>query len=463
MNAAPPTAKPHGKSPLDRLLSLFAPVQPHEGVTVLLLMVNVFLLLGCYYIVKPVREALILAGEGAEVKSYAAAVMAVLLVFLVPAYGAFASRVNRLRLITWVTLFFIANLVVFYLLGRAKTPHLGVAFFLWVGIFNLMIVAQFWSFANDVYTPEQGKRLFAIVAFGSSLGAIVGAWVAKPLIGALGTTTPLIVAAALLGASLFLTRAVHAREHRAYGAGGRPVSDAEPLGRDGGFQLVLRERYLLLIALLMVVLNVVNTNGEFILGKTLSGAADQLIARGQTGGVDPGEFKGRFIGQFYAGFFTWVNVVSAVVQLFVVSRILKWFGVRAALFALPVIALGGYAVLAVTPIIGLIRTVKVMENATDYSLQNTARQALFLPTSREAKYKAKAAIDTFFVRAGDVLSAGVVFAVTSLALGTTAVAGINIILVLVWLAIVWGIAREHRRLTEPAAAPAGATAPVRAS
>src|SRR5204863_2386654 len=188
-----------------------------------------------------------------------------------------------------------------------------------------------------------------------------------------------------------------------------------------GFHLVLSDRYLLCIALLAVVLNVVNTNGEYILGKTLSGAADQLILRGETGGVAAAEFKRNFIGTYYAGFFTWVNMVGAVVQLFVVSRLLQKIGVRAALFVLPLIALGGYALLAAAPVIGYIRTVKIAENSTDYSLQNTARQALFLPTSREAKYKAKAAIDAFFVRAGDVLSAGVVFAVSSLAFTTRTV------------------------------------------
>lgn len=443
-------SEPARRGLLERLLTPFADVHGGEGLTALLLMVNVFLLLSCYYIIKPVREALILGGEGAEVKSYASAGMAVLLVFLVPAYGAFASRVNRLRLITWVTLFFIANLLIFYFLGRAHTPHLGVAFFLWVGIFNLMIIAQFWSFANDVYTPEQGKRLFGMVAIGSSLGAIVGAWIAKPLIGALGTTPPLIVAAGMLAASLLLTRAVNAREGKAHGEGGKEVSSEEPLGKDGGFQLVLRDRYLLLIALLMMLVNVVNTNGEFILGKTLSILADQKIALGDTGGIAANDFKGRFIGQFYAGFFTWVNLVSALAQLFLVSRVIKWIGVRGALFVMPAIALGGYTVLALAPLIGLIRTVKVAENATDYSLQNTARQALFLPTSREAKYKAKAAIDTFFVRAGDVLSAGVVLLVTALALGPKGVAFINIGLVLVWFAIVWGLGREHKRLSEPA-------------
>jgi AAA family ATP:ADP antiporter len=395
-----------------------------------------------------VREALILGKEGAEVKSYASAGMALLLIFLVPAYGALASRVNRVCLISWVTLFFIANLVVFFLLGLARTPHLGVAFFLWVGIFNLMIIAQFWSFTNDVYSPEQGKRLFAIVAFGSSLGAIAGAWVAKPIIGALGVYLPLLVAAGLLALSILIAWTVNARERVAYGVAGRVVAaDQAPLGPEGGFKLVLGQRYLLLIALLMVALNVVNTNGEYILGKTLASGADRLIAAGQTGGAAPDEFKARYIGQFYAGFFTWVNLASAVIQLFVVSRVFQWFGVRAALFVLPVIALGGYGLLAVAPVIAYIRAVKILENSTDYSLQNTTRQALFLPVSREAKYKAKAAIDTFFVRAGDVLSAGVVFGVASLALAPTSVAAVNIALVVVWLLIAAGIAREHRRIT----------------
>ncbi len=441
------------RTALDRMLAPFAEVRPGEGLTALLLMLDVFLLLTSYYILKPLREALILGGEGAEVKSYASAGMAALLVVLVPAYGAFASRVGRAKLISWVTLFFISHLAVFWLLGQMKVQHLGVAFFLWVGIFNLMIVAQFWSFANDVYTPEQGKRLFAVVAFGSSLGAIVGAWIARPLIGAFGTYTPMLVAAALLALAAALSRVVSAREHAAHGAAGHTVAADAPLESVGGFRLVMSDRYLLLIALLMLVLNVVNTNGEYILGKTLALGADRMIAAGHLGTTSSAEFKERFIGQFYAGFFTWVNVVSALVQLFVVSRVLKWFGVRAALFVLPVIALGGYAVLALTPVIGVIRGVKILENATDYSLQNTTRQALFLPTTREAKYKAKAAIDTFFVRAGDVLSAGVVLAVTSLRLAPSSVAGVNIVLVIAWLAIVALIAREHRRVSgEPAGA-----------
>jgi AAA family ATP:ADP antiporter len=443
MTVATSTPTPH-RGTLDRLLAPFVDARAGEAGTALLLMLNVFVLLTCYYILKPVREALILSSTGgAEAKSYASAVMVVLLIFFVPAYSSFASRVSRIRLITGVSLFFIACLVGFYLLAQVKVPYLGIAFFVWMGIFNVAIIAQFWSFANDVYTEEQGKRLFAIIAFGSTLGAILGSSVAKLLIQPLGVYQLMLVAAVLLGVSNLISRTVDQRErHRA------PREAAEPTPDTGdGFRIVLRDRYLLGIALLMCVLNFVNTNGEYILGRTLSSIAEADVRAGLNGATPASDYKQTVIGSYYAGFLTWVNVVAALVQLFVVSRFLKWFGVRKALFVMPLISLGGYAIMAVMPVLSIIRAVKVAENATDYSLQNTTRQALFLPTSREAKYKAKSAIDTFFFRSGDVLSAGLVFVGSMIALAPKAFAAINVVLVIAWLVIAVWIGREHRKLT----------------
>src|SRR5689334_5124417 len=158
---APDPEKPKGA--LDRFLGVFADVRGGEAASALLLMLNIFLLLASYYLLKTIREPLILAspGGGAEVKSYAAAAMAGLLLILVPLYSAIASRVSRVRLINSVTLFFVACLLAFFGLSQAGVP-IGVAFFIWVGIFNLMIIAQLWAFANDVYTVEEGTRLFAI-------------------------------------------------------------------------------------------------------------------------------------------------------------------------------------------------------------------------------------------------------------------------------------------------------------
>ncbi len=445
---------PPRKGPLDRFLSLFADVHGGEGVTAFLLMVTAFLLLAAYYLVKPLREALILGNEGAEVKSYSSAVQAVLLLMLVPAYGRLASKVGRIRLITWVSLFFMSNLVVFDLLGSAGVKGLGIPFFMWVGIFNVMIVAQFWAFASDIYTPEQGKRLFAVVAIGSNLGAIAGAAYAKKLIEVVGVFQPMLIAAGMLGGCVVLAHLVHRRHHQGHGVAGEATDAEAPLGPEGGFKLVFQQRYLLMIALFILLLNTVNTTGEYILGKTISEEAGRHVAAAAQA-VAPGG----------------VNLIGELAQMFLVSRIMTWFGVRVALFVLPLIALGGYGLLATAPILAYIRGVKIAENATDYSLNNTARHALFLPTSREAKYKAKAAIDSFFWRMGDMVSAGIVFVSSQLEYGIRQVAMINIGFVLVWLGVVFVIGRQYQVLThehepaqpEPArSSPAIARGPRRA-
>ena len=174
-------------------------------------------------------------------------------------------------------------------------------------------------------------------------------------------------------------------------------------------------------------------------------AAVDVAARLTTAQRD--KVEQHFIGHFYGNFFFWISVFDVFAQLFLVSRIFKCVGVSGALFFLPVIALGSYSLIALVPVLSYIRIAKILENGTDYSLQNTTRQALFLPTSREAKYKAKAAIDTFFVRFGDVLSAGVVLTGTFLLLDTAAFAAINVAVVVVWLLLVTVIQREYKKVT----------------
>jgi AAA family ATP:ADP antiporter len=419
-----------GKSALDRSLSMFAPVHPGEGLTALLLAANVFVLLSSYYIIKPVREALILSSSGAEIKSYAGAIQALLFIVIVPLYSAFASRTNRVRLINGVTAFFVVNLIAFYFLGQTQL-NIGVVFFLWVGLFNLLIVAQFWAFANDVYTEPQGKRLFAIVGIGSSIGAILGARVAGSLFKPIGPYAMMLVAAALLVVCMGLTYWIHRRE----GTANRPKSEMarQPIGTSGGFRLVLQHKYLFMIAIMVLLSNLVNTTGEFILGKTVAAHAKDTPNAEAT------------IGEFYAGFYFWVNLLGAVFQMFIVSRLMKYIGIAATLFVLPVIALGSYTLLAIAPILSYIRIAKIAENSTDYSIQNTARHALFLSTSRDAKYKAQSAIESFFWRTGDALSAVLVFVGTQLAFSISRFAMVNLVFVLLWLAIVVAIVRLRRR------------------
>jgi ATP:ADP antiporter, AAA family len=414
-------------------------VRGGEGVTALLLMLNIFLLLAAYYLLKTIREPLILGVHGgAEVKSYSAAATAGLLILLVPLYSAVASRVSRVTLINGVTLFFIACLMAFFGLSLAGVP-IGVPFFIWVGIFNLMVIAQLWAFATDVYTVDQGKRLFAIVGFGASLGAIVGSFATGQLGKLYGPHVFMLGAAALLAICLLLTNIVNIREST------RAPKPRTPGRQRSGFALVFTNRYLLLIAVLMLLYNLVNTTGEYILGKTVVTLYERVHGAAAAGGLD----ESKVIGEFYGNYFTLVNVLAAILQAFVVSRVLKYFGVRVALLVLPVAALIGYTGMAFVPLLPFIRTAKLAENSIDYSLQNTTRNALYLPTSREAKYKAKQANDAFFVRFGDVLSAGLVFAGTRwLSFGSRQFAYVNVALILIWLVLAVVIGRRFERLSE---------------
>src|SRR5262245_40589994 len=190
---------------LDRALSLFTEVRAGEGGTAVLMLVNIFLLLVCYSVIKTVREPLILLGGGAEVRSYAAAGQALVLMAFVPLYSWFASRVDRARLLIGVTLFFIVCIELFAAAVAARVPFIGVGFFIWVGIFNMSLVAQFWSFANDIYSKEAGARLFPMIVIGMTAGAPLGAFTAGHLFrSGLAPSAILQVSAALLGVSVLI-------------------------------------------------------------------------------------------------------------------------------------------------------------------------------------------------------------------------------------------------------------------
>ncbi len=442
------------KSLLDRSLNLFAPVMGGEGGTVLLMALNVFLLLTAYYIIKPVREALILAEWGAETKIYASAGQALLLLGVIPLYSRLADRMNVRRLIATVLVFFAACLVGFYLLAMAKVP-LGIPFYLWVGIFNMMVVAQFWSFANDFYTEEQGKRLFAIIGFGMSAGAVFGGFITKKLIHPLGLYQLMLLSAALLMVSLLLTLVAANRRKKPASSVKEPKLEKETMEGPGGFALVLKNRYLLMIALMMVVANLVNTTGEYILGALVTDTQEAAVApvvrvpgmseAAHGAAVAVREAKvGQAIGDFYAGFFAIVNLVGLLTQLFLVSRIVRWIGVNRAIMILPLVATGGYIMIALFPILSVARWAKTAENSTDYSLQNTVRNMLFLPTTRAEKFKAKQAIDAFFVRAGDVLAALVVLAGTTVfGLTPGGFALGNVFIALLWGVLAFFIGRRY--------------------
>jgi AAA family ATP:ADP antiporter len=429
---------------LERTLRIFGEVRAGEGVTVLLMFLNIYFLLVAYYILKTVREPLILAGGGAELKSYAAAFQAVVLVGYVPLYGWVASRLPRRQLILAVVLFFGACIEIFAAAHAAGLPYVGFLFFVWIGIFSVSMIAQFWSYANDIYRESDGKRLFPLIAIGSTAGAPVGAAAAGWMYNAgVSSFAMMQIAAGLLIVHLLLYTVIHRRTT----PGGGKAAEKAPLARTGGFTLVFRSRYLLLIAGLIVVLNIVNTTGEYVLGRSVVEHASALAAK------QPDFSEEAFIGGFYGTFFFWVNIATICVQAFLVSRIVKHLGMAGVIFALPIVALGTYTLVAAGAGFAILRAAKLAENSTDYSVMNTAKQMLWLPATREEKYKAKQAIDTFFMRAGDVVSAGLVFAGTNwLALNVAGFGKANVLIVVLWLALAALLLREYRKLVPP---PAG--------
>src|SRR3954462_9626945 len=262
---------PNEKTWLDRALSLFTDVRPGEGAKSMLMLVNIFLLLICYSVIKTVREPLFLLGGGAEVRSYTAAGQALLLMGFVPLYSWFAARVDRARLLVVVTLFFIVTIELFAAAVAARVPYVGVAFFVWVGIFNVSLVAQFWSFANDIYSKDAGDRLFPIIAVGMTAGAPLGSLAAGRLFQSGAAPSVILqVAAALLVVSAALYNWIDARERR------QRREAVQPLEAGGGFRLVLANPYLRLIAVLVVLLNVVNTTGDYLVAKLLTAHVNEL-------------------------------------------------------------------------------------------------------------------------------------------------------------------------------------------
>jgi AAA family ATP:ADP antiporter len=445
------------RGPLDRLLGLFSDVRSGEGGRALLMLLNVFLILVSYYVIKTVREPLILNSEvpgflkalgihsGAEVKTFAAAGQALVLIVFVPAYGWFASHVTRMKLIVGVTLFFVANILAFALAVHAGVPFVGVAFYIWVGFFSLSIIAQFWSYANDIYSKEAGNRLFPVIGIGAPAGSWLGPIIAGHLFAAhVSIHLMLYLAAGLLALTLTIYWAVNHRAKAAAPSESR--TNEAPLGGGNAFALVFGNRYVLLIAVLLVVANFVNTVGEYILSHLVVEHAATLAA------ADPAFDKNAYVGAYYGSYFLWVNVASLLLQAFVASRLVKRFGLAGVLFALPLIALGAYSVIAFGATMAIVRWAKTAENSTDYSVMNTAKQLLWLPTSREEKYKAKQAVDSFFVRLGDLAAAVAVFAGTAwVTLDAGGFAIVNLCFVAVWLVLAVALVRHNRRLAAEAA------------
>ena len=434
-------AEPTHLSPFERFLTLFTRVRPGEGRCVFLFVLYAFLLLVSYYVFKTMRDVLILTEFSAEVKAYATATMAVVLLFVIPLYGALYRLSDPVRLIRWITLFFAMNVLVFFLLSRSGAT-IAFFYYVWTGIFGVMMVAQFWALAADTFNVKSGQRLFPVIMVGALSGSLVGGGLVVVLIQYLSSYQLLLVAGLILVATVGLTgtcrdsvpaesRAIEVRQEGRTG-----LENAL-----GGFALVARDRYLVMLAAFVVLLNWINTTGEYILSETVTQHADILLGAGDV------DSKAEFIGSFYGMFNVAVPLLGFLIQAFLVTRIYKYAGFSIALVIPPVLSAIGYLTIAFIPIFSIIRFVKVIENSADYSLQKTNLQALWLPTKTEEKYQAKTAIDTFFWRFGDLIQAGFIYAgLHWWSFGVQQFAMLNLTLALIWIGLATMMGREYKRL-----------------
>lgn len=386
----------------ERIVTLFTPIRAGEGKAVALFFSYACLIIISYYIFKTLREPLIIGSASADAKAYATALAAVVLLLFMPVYSMMFRRCTRERLVMILALAFAAMGATF-----AGLYQMGVTisypYYVWVSIYGVLMVTQFWVFATGSFNIKSGKRLFPVILIGASLGGLIGAQIASFVIGHMGIASGLLAASAIIATTSFfpyIARDAVPAESSCLDCHMYKNKNASLLG---GLHVVGRSKLMILIAIYALLLNIVNSTGEYIFAETLLSKLEGL-------GITEIAERERYIGQTYAQFAFWVTAVALFMQMFVVSRVFIYFGISVAVMAMPVLLTIGYFLGGFFPVFTFIYALKALDNSLDYSLTNTVRQTLFLPVTHEEKFEAKTAIDTFLWRFGDLLQAGVIYA-----------------------------------------------------
>lgn len=454
----------------ERVLRIFTDVHPGEGRVALLLLTNVLLLLCAYYMVKPLREgwlavSLVQGISKMELKAYSGFGQSLALVGLMMLYGKLATRWPRRVLITRSTLFCMATILTFWALQPnfflENLPGTGFAFYLWVGMFGVFIVAQFWAFAADLFDDGTGRRLIPLVALGATGGAVIGSWMTELLVASWIPSEHLLLAALvpLAGALALTHRVIHLQP---VGSRAGPSQEpAAPPDAPGAMGLVFRSGTLLGIGGVTLLLSWVNTNGENILFRVVQEVIEADLAAGALAPDVVQEQVRQQTTLFYSDFFFWVNAVALVLQAFFASRLLRIGGFATLFLLAPVVAFLSYGTMALMAVLPVIKAAKVAENATDYSLTNTARHVFWLPFPRDVTFRAKPTIDSLFARLGDGAAALTVLVGTHvLALELSGYLAVNLALISGWLVCAVWLVRRRRALIEAAPPRAADGAPA---
>jgi AAA family ATP:ADP antiporter len=398
-----------------------------------------FCLLAGYYVLRPLRDEMGVAGGVRNLQWLFTATFVAMLA-AVPLYGALVARLPRRRFIPVVYHFFVANLAIFWLLLTFGIEREIVArvFFVWISVFVLFAVSVFWSFMADLFTAEQGKRLFAFIAAGGTAGSLAGPALTIGLAEALGAANLLIVAGLFLEIAVLCVRRL---ELAAPGAGAHPAQENGPDTVGGGwldgFLLLLRSPYLAGIALWVSLLSVAATFLYFQQANIVAAASDDPAVR----------------TRIFASVDLAVGVLTLVVQAFATGKLIARFGVGAALCLLPFVFAAGFAVLAAAPMLMVVIAFQAVQRTANFAISNPAREVLFTVVARDEKYKAKNVIDVVAVRGADAAGGWLFAALRSLGMELRAIAlvAIPIAAVCLALAVALGRAQERRAGRPPVA------------
>ena len=420
------------------MLQRFTQVRREEVAPLIASALAFFFILTALMVLRPAREALGMQ-RGIEAIRWLFIGTAVVTLAVNPVFGMLVSRFRRLAFINATYLFFATSLLVFYALLVMAPARVGetsgMIFFVWFSVFNLFATMVFWGLMADRFALDQGKRLFGLIAVGGSLGAIAGPWIASRLARPLGTPALLPVAAGSLVLAMLAVRAVAVLQPEHGGAGasreelGTPsvangINEHAVIGGNAwdGVMAVFRSRYLMGIAAYVLTLTVMATFIYFTRVQMVAALGEGLDGRTTV----------------FARIDLYTQVTTLVLQAFIAGRLMKFVGVPFTLALLPITAALGFVGLALTASFATLVVFQAAFSAVQRALTRPARETLFTVVSRSDKYKAKAFIDTFVYRGGDVVGAQVEGVLTRIGIGLAALVSVSFPLAVVWAALgVW--------------------------
>ncbi|MGB5641011.1 MAG: MFS transporter [Sedimenticolaceae bacterium] len=409
-------------------------IRAEEGRAVFWSFCYFFSLLASYYILRPIRDEMgVTAGIDQMQWLFTGTFIAMLLA--VPAFGWITSRFSRKRFLPYIYYFFVANILLFYILFESDLAldRIAPVFFIWLSVFNLFVVSVFWSFMADLFRDDQAKRLFGFIAAGGTTGAIAGPALTVILVQQLGTGQMLLISATMLGFCVVCIRRLFAWQRATIPAEREEYPKADfaeqPLGGGllDGIRLVLRSPYLLGICLLILLYSTLSTFLYFQQAQIVKDAFE-----------DSGTRTAVFAGIDLA-----VNSLTLLIQALLTGRLVRWLGLGVTLALIPLLLSGGFLALGLLPVLWVLVTVQVIRRAGNYAIMRPAREMLFVVLSREEKYKAKNLIDTVIYRGGDAASSWIYAGMRSLGLSLPTIAWIAIPLSLAWAWIAFQLGRKQ--------------------